>query len=413
MATDSRQADSTSTPDPNAEVTQNRPDQSDGLDLPNTELTKKTARNRQDSGERFEVPANGNAQPFSKSLSQTDEVATDEAQGRSLTTSPSEELNGNADQFFTLSKRIPIQVFNEETRLQKLAHWGPVVTGVASLVLTAFVWVNTERLTKRQVDIQAKQLELQNQQVEADMRFKFIADITGTDGAKKTSAEITLAQNGMEAFPVVHYALGVEQEDVRKSALNVVYRLFQSETNANRDELLRKLMEEFRSPNKTLHTGIVQSFVKIESLMNEEQRRNVIGFLQQNIAPENACLVQDGREVVFEAAKFVGSKRRDAIPYLLTITNVPRCGDGWQQAMYNLRTFALDMSPEEKSDLRGKIEQIRKDVVGHLDQKISKEELAEGAGFIGSAKETEVGMTFEAFKKRVEEQFDTLISLLG
>ena len=396
MATNPRQAKSDTAPEPIPEASQNKPEIAEV--------------------HHAEVPADGDAvadpsQQAATNSPPTDEAPTGAAEERALIKPERRNSNGKAAQFFTLPERLPIQMFSEETWLQKLGHWGPIVTGVASLVLTGFVWVKTNQLTREQIALQAKQFELQNQQADADLRFKFLADVTGTDGAKKASAEIALAQQGMKAFPVVHHALGVEQEDVRISAVNVVYKLFQAETNAGRDGLLQRLMEEFRSPNKALHTGIVQSFVKIESVLNPEQRRKVIEFLQQNVAPQNTCSDQDGREVVLEAAKFVGSKG-DAIPYLLTVVNVPKCGDGWIQAMYNVQGVAVDLSPEQKSNLRATIEQIKTDVLDHLDRNISKQDLADGAGFTGFSNRGETGVTFENFKKRVRTEFDTLIEQL-
>ena len=331
--------------------------------------------------------------------------------------------NLEREKFFAPAKRIPIQVFSQESRLQKFGHWGPMATAVASLFLTLFVWHNTERLTNRQIDLQAKQLEIQNQQMQregeqveaqlADMRFKFLSDLTATDENKKTPAEIGLAAHGLKAFPVVHYALGVEQTEIRKSAANVVYRLFQAEAEAGREELLKTMMREFGSPNKTLHTGIVESFVKLEPLLNPQQRRNVVGFLQQSVVPRNACSDQDGRELVFEATKFIGSKRADAIPYLMSVASVPLCGEAWVQSLYSLQSFAAEMSPQERSDLRARIEQVKKDVLDHLDQSITTQDLAEGAGFTMFSKPNEVGISFEQFKKRVAKAFDALTSQLG
>lgn len=331
--------------------------------------------------------------------------------------------NSEAKRFFALSDRFPIQVFNDESGLQKLSHWGPTVTAIASFVLALFVWTGTRQLTNRQIELQSKQLDIQNQQAQreaerseaeiADLRFKFLSDLTATDENRKTPAEIGLAAHGLKAFEVVHYALGVEQGDIRKSAVNVVYRLFQAQTEKGREELLDKLMAEFQFPNKTLHTGIVQSFVKVEPLLSPEQRRKLIGFVQQTAVPQNACSDQDGRELVFEAAKFIGSKRTGAIPYLLSVADVPNCGDGWFQAMYSLQSFAGEMSTEERADLRRQIEQVKKDVLDHLEQRVSKQDLSEGSGFTNFSKGNEVGITLDAFKKQVEKAFGALTSQLG
>ena len=346
---------------------------------------------------------------------------------------PHENSHINIDWVFPPRDRFPIQIFSEETWLQKFGHWGPIVTGVvmgvASIILTAFVWQSTKELTdkqieldaqqvtlqKRQVELQGQQTKLQNDQIEAelaDLRFKFLNDLTATDENKKTPAEISLAAHGLKAFPVLHSALGVEQGNIRRSAVNVVYRLFQAEDDGGRNLLLQKLMEEFRFPNKTLHTGVVQSFVKIEPLLSPEQRAIIITFLQQKVVPQTACGDQEGREVVLAASMFLGSKRPDANPYLLSVVNVPACGDTWLQAIYNLQESAPDMSAQEKADLRQQVIQVKREVLDHLDQKVTEKDLADGSGFTSFAKKGEFGITFGAFKKRIEKEFNRLLSQL-
>lgn len=337
--------------------------------------------------------------------------------------SSGENFTNTVRQLVSELERIPVQIYNEETPLQKLSHWGPVLTGAVSIVLAFVVWVNTQELTSLQLELQKQQVELQNhqtrlqsEQVEAelaDLRFKFLADLTATDENKKTPAEIGLASHGLKAFPVVHYALGVEQGDIRRSAVNVVYRMFQAESNDGRETLLTRLMGEFTSPNKTLHTGVVQSFVKIEPLLKPEQRKNVLGFLNQNVNPVTACLEQDGRETVFEAAKFIGSKSTDAIPYLLSIATVARCGDAWLQAMYNLQSIAGEVQTDDRAALRQKVEQVKAGVLEQLPKNITEQELTTGYGFAGFVKPGEVGMELDDVKKRIEKEFDALIVQLS
>lgn len=331
------------------------------------------------------------------------------------------------DQFFSLTDRFPIQIFNEETKLQKFAHWGsvlgPIVMGAASLFLALYVWHNTEKLTDRQINLQAQQVELQSRQNQlqndqaqaelADLRFKFLNDLTATDENKKTPAEISLAAHGLKAFPVVHYALGVEQGEIRKSAVNVVYRLFQAETNEGREELLNRLMGEFAFPNQILHTGVVQSFVKVEPLLTITQRERVIGFLQQRVIPQSACSEQEGKETVLESAKFMGSKRADGIPYLMSVVSVARCGDAWLQAIFNLQTVAPEISAQERSRLRERVTQLEHEVLDHLHQNISNDELVLGAGFAGFLNKGELSVNFDNFSKRIKKEFDSLISRLG
>lgn len=368
-------------------------------------------------------------------------MAPDLPQNDSVTVEPSADSappvrsspasrNGEPDDLKTETDRIPIQLYSEQSFLQKLSNVGPTATALVSVILTFFVWHYSRQLAERQIELQEKQTEIQSRQLDiqklqtqreaeqgaaelANLRFKFLSDLTATDENKKTPAEIGLAAHGLNALPVVHYALGVEQADIRKSAANVVYRLFQAEDEAGRETLLNKLMGEFHSPNKTLHTGLVQSFVKLEPLLSPEQRHQLVNFLQQTVVPKNACSDQDGRELVFEATKFIGSKRTDALPYLLSVAQVPICGDGWNQAMYSLQLFAGEMSAEERTELRGKIVEVKKDVLDHLAESVKKEDLAEGSAFAAFSNGNEVGITFEVFKKRVAKAFDALTAQLG
>lgn len=350
--------------------------------------------------------------------------------GTSVETDGRENSHAKVDRFFALHDRLPIQIFNEETKLQKFGHWGPILIGVASVFVSAVVWQGTKVLTnrqieldaqqvalqKRQVDLQSQQTKLQNDQIEAelaDLRFKFLHDLTATDEHKKTPAEISLAAHGLKAFPVVHSALSVEQGDIRRSAVNVVYRLFQTEAEAGQKELLQKLKDEFAFSNKTLHMGVVESFVKIEPLLSPEQRAQVIAFLGEKVVPQNVCSDQEGRDTVFQAALFIGSKRVDAVPYLVSVLKVPRCGDAWLQAMLNLQLSTANMSVQERADLRDEMTQLKGELLDRLDQYVSYEELALGAGFTRFTNKGVVGIEFGDFKKRLEQEFERLISQLG
>lgn len=402
-----------------------------GTNLPPPDVPPKSEPHQASNQEidaRGEAEAKGDAGDLLKTVAEEQQVTVEPKSAAASLVSKVQTIkhdNGRVDaqQFFALGDRFPLQVFSEETNLQKLAHWGPLVMGVASIVLTIFVWRNTEKLSSQQVALQAKQVELQDRQNQvqnhqaeaqlADLRFKYLNDLTATDENKRTPAEIGLAAHGLEAFPVVHYALGVEPGDIRNSAVNVVYRLFQAEKDEGREQLLSHLRDEFAFPNRNLHTGVVQSLVKLELLLNPEQRKTAIGFLQEKLAPQSVCTTQEGREAVLEAAKFVGSKHADAIPYLTSVIGVPACGDGWLQGMYNFENLAPKLSVDERSLLREKVSEIKKDVLAGLEQKINRQELGEGAGYAGFLNKGEVTVQFEVFKTRIEKEFDTLISQLG
>ena len=351
--------------------------------------------------------------------------------GRATATAGRESLatknsNGPIDQFFPLPKRVPIQIFNKETSLQKLGYLGPTLLGLVSVVLTMVVFAKTQELTKeltgRQIDLQKEQNELQNSQMRlqreqveaelADLRFKFLNDLMATDESKTTPAEIGLAAHGMKAFPVVHFALGVEQGRSRRSAVNVVNRMFQSEKNDGREQLLASLMSEFSFPNPTLHIGVVQSFVKIEPLLSPAQRADVINFLQCSVVPPKACSTQKGRDIVFETAKFIGSIP-DANPYLLSIVNDPSCGNGWVQAMHNLENVAPQLSAQERAALLEKIGQLKKDVLDRLYDDFTNQQLLNGIAFADFVKKGKVRIEFEELRKRIEERFDVLTRKLS
>jgi hypothetical protein len=157
----------------------------------------------------------------------------------------------------------------------------------------------------------------------------------------------------------------------------------------------------------------VESFVKIEPLLKPEQRANIIAFLQAKVVPQTVCSDQEGRETVFQAALFIGSKRSDAIPYLVSVVNVPKCGDAWLQAMLDLQLSAPNMSVQERTGLREKMTNLKRELLDGLDQYVSKEELATGGGFTSFANKGAFALEFGDFKKRIEEEFDTLISNLG
>lgn len=332
-----------------------------------------------------------------------------------------------------MADRFPVQVYADETLSQKIAHWGPTVIGIASIIITIavtlFVWYQGDKLGKQQV-------ELQNQLVQAelnDMRSKFFNDLTVADENKRTLAEIGLAGHGTKALQVVHLALGVEQSDIRKSAVNVVYRLFQAAMNrsekdemlyrlmkefrlvqtttnsSERDEILNHLMKEFKSPNKNLRMGVVQCMVKIEPLLTPPERLRVTNFLLTNVDPGNICTDREGRETVQEAAKFFNANNAESTRYLLAIALCPKCGDGWLQAMYKLGAVLEELPPAQSAALQTKLNELRAEVLGSLHEKVSEEDLNKGAGFSKFLQKGQERITFEGFQKRVQEMFDEII----
>ncbi len=274
------------------------------------------------------------------------------------------------ESIFPLAERVPIQLFDRESLGKKLSYWGPLVTGVASIVLTVFVWVSTRRISEQQIAIQTRQTQLQEEQVRAelaDMRTKFFNDLTSTDETKKTFAAISLAGHGLKAWPVIHLALGVEQGDIRRSAVSVVYRMFQAEINSkDRTQVLDQLKLEFECPNETLHLGVIESLVELDPLMNPDEREQMRVFVQAKVPPETACKNPTGQGIVHEAAKFLNATESAALPFFLSVASVPECGDGWQQAMVKLENAAPDLSPPQRRELLAKIQRIRTNVLNNL-----------------------------------------------
>jgi hypothetical protein len=290
-----------------------------------------------------------------------------------------------------------------------------MITSVASIVLTLFVWLSAKQLNKEQIALQEKQTQLQSEQVKAelaDMRFKFLNDLTATDEDKKIPAEIGLAAHGRDAMPVVHFALGVEQQNIRKSAVSVFHRMFQAAaTFEERNQLLADLMAQMESPNKTLHMGIVQALVKIGPLLSTDERQRVIAFLQENVRPGSVCSDTEGRSRVKEAATFFWAKDTNSIPYLLTVARYPRCGDGWLQAMLKLEDVAR-MQPQKRAELLTAIGQVRTEVLNSLRENVSDEDFVNG-GFREFIPEGKLVISFEGFKRRVEDEFNRLGEILG
>lgn len=323
----------------------------------------------------------------------------------SLQAQPAEENLGRTATVahFPMANRFPVQVYANETFSQKIGHWGPTIM---TIVVTLFVWYHGDKLGKQQV-------ELQNQLVQAelnDMRSKFFNDLTVADENKRTLAEIGLAGHGTKALQVVHLALGVEQGDIRKSAVNVVYRLFQAAMNTSeRDEILNHLTKEFNSPNKNLRMGVVQCMVKIEPLMNPSERQRFTNFLLTNVNPMNICTDREGRETVQEAAKFFNAKNTESTKYLLAIARCPKCGDGWLQAMYKLSALLPELPSLQSTDLLTRLKGLREEVLGSLREKVSDEDLNKGAGFGKFLQKGQEKITFEGFKQKVQEMFDEVV----
>lgn len=316
-----------------------------------------------------------------------------------------------------IAERIPVHVSTEETFGQKFGHWGPTATSAASILLTIFVWFNAKHLSEQQIELQKQQTKLQSAQVQSElavMRSKYFDDLMARDENKKTLAEIGLAGHGADAMPVVHLALGVKEEKIRESAVNVVYHLFHAQMKPEgRQQLLQHLMGEFNSPNKYLRIGVVQSLVKIEPLLEPGERQQVMDFLDANVDPRHLCSDQEGRDTVQEAAKFVSNLNADPTTYLLAIARCPRCGDGWLQAMLKLSTTAISLTPAQRVHLRQRILQLRREIPEHLRENISERDLAAGTGFVLFRSSEQTAITFDEFKRKVEEKFDALLKSLG
>lgn len=341
-----------------------------------------------------------------------------------------EEPSTNADSSDTtaesipLPERIPVHVYTEETFGQKLSHWGPTLIGFISIFLTAFVWYNGQKISNQQIELQKQQTKLQeqqtlqqNEQVQAelaDIRTKFFDDLTSDDETKKTLAEIGLAGHGQKAMPVIHLALGVEQGEIRDSAVNVFYRLFLAEMKLEgRAQLLQQLMNEFTSPNKYLRIGVVQTLVRIEPLLEPTERQRAISFIETSAPPRDTCSDPEGREVVLEAATFFNLKKTHSTEYLLAVAQHPRCGNAWLQAMIKLGAAATELPPPLRSEVKRRITQLQGEVLGNLRENVSNEDLAAGAGFEQLMKKGQVSISFEELKRRVRVEFGSLIQAFG
>lgn len=303
------------------------------------------------------------------------------------------------------TQRIPIHLFDEESRLKKLSYVGPVILGGASIVLTLMVWLNTKTLTTKQIELQQKQTELQAEQLaadEADMRTKFFNDLTSAEDDKKTFAAISLAGHGLKAMSVVHLALGVESGIVRESAVEVVHILFQSGSLEDRNKLLERLKREFEYPNERLQLGVVQSYVEIEPLMNSEERGQTMQFLQERIL-QSRCSQALGRDVVHEAVKFFGAVDPRSLQYLVMISESPKCGSGWKQAIQNLVEIAGSLPASQRVDLQKQFQAKTSEVLKKLREQFTDAELADTSGFgiFGS----ESNVTFVKFQEKVKEEF--------
>lgn len=326
-------------------------------------------------------------------------------------------LSKSSSQPQALRERIAIDVHDEESFVKKWSYLGPTLTSIASIVLTMVVWVSAWKLNEQQIELQRRQTQLQEEQIKtelADIRSKFFNDLTSADENKKTLAEIGLAGHGLKAMPVVHLALGVEQEDIRQSAVDVFYTLFLAEmTLPGRQQLLGQLENEFQSPNKFLHVGVVKSLVKVEPVMNSVERQQVIKFFWERIPPQNKCSEPEGREVVLEAAKFLNARDVNAMPYLLTIADSPKCGDGWLQAMLTLNASVVDMSEAQRAEVVERIKQVRSEVSRSLREQVSEEDLAKGTGFKAFKQGTELKISFLEFRRKVKAELNDLIQQLS
>ncbi|HKO62107.1 MAG TPA: hypothetical protein VJV03_13165 [Pyrinomonadaceae bacterium] len=320
--------------------------------------------------------------------------------------------------YFPISNRVPIQVFVEESIGQRVGHWGPVFIGFLSFLLAAVIAVNAYFLNQRQIALQEQQNELTRKQNElhaaqskaqlADMRFKFLNDLTDPDENKKTSAELSLASHGVNALPVIHFALGVEQPDIRDSAVNVVKRMFQAASIAERKEILDALTADFSSPNKLLHAGIVQSLVTIQPMLNADESRLITKVLDERFPPETVCADPEGRSLVKHLARFFPIKDAASLPHLMKIASCPRCGDAWSQAMIRLKSAANILPNEKRHELAIQLDSIEKEAMKDLRTKVTDEDLESGGFQVFYDDSGSGSLAFEDFEKRVAEEFRQL-----
>ncbi len=321
------------------------------------------------------------------------------------------------DRQFPLPKRFPLQVFMEETWGQRMSHWGPTITSLFSIGLAFVVWNSAQELSSKQVDLQERQLNLQAQQTLllnhqvtselADTRAKFLNDLMMTnDENKRTIAEIGLAGQGANALPVVFFALGVEKDEIRRSGVDVFYRMFQNESVEGRGSLLDQLIKQFEAPNRILHTGTVQALLEIGPLLNSTERQKIIAVLLQKFPPENVCSERDGRDLIREAATFVKASDPGALSLLLPIAAHPRCGGGWLQAMIKLSAVGAT-DTQKRAEVLTKIDQIRTQSLASLRTTTTDDDLISG-GFDSFVEAGQVRVSFESFRRRVELEFDRL-----
>jgi hypothetical protein len=296
------------------------------------------------------------------------------------------------DRLHFSSERIPVELYkqeetktNWERRGKIAADFGPLILGLASLIISGIALFLSFQTSVRQYELKTQELNAADNERRArflselnDKVFSELKDDPNQDPAKKTLAAIRLSTYGEAAFPSIQAALGVREPTVRKGAVEVVSQMFQSGV-IERSKLFANLLKwNSDARNPFLRRSALDCSVHLIPYLDEQEKQQITSVLKERLKHED-CSQHEGADVILLVAVFIGnSPSSEAAKLLLGIASDSSCLNvaPRRQAIDYLPTVASRLSTSDRAELLDSLrklkERVPEDIRGNIESAINQ-----------------------------------------
>jgi len=251
---------------------------------------------------------------------------------------------------------------------------GPFFIGLGSIFASLMIAFNTYTFNKEQA--------ITNRLIE---KTAAVADFT-EDEKKRNVAAVKLAAYGMEAFPYIKVALGVDDPNMREGGVQTLQIMYQTQPDI-RARLLTETTAYFNDKNQVLSYGALKFYSAIAPELSEDKERPAfVQQLKSHFGVNAGSCGKDTGDFVLQAVMFLATCRLNDVRQLLLdiAQNCPHEGsntdyDGARMHAVNMLAEMIEKQhlpkPEREAivnTLRGLKDDTRQDVNASIDQAITK-----------------------------------------
>ncbi len=205
-----------------------------------------------------------------------------------------------------------------QKRRKKVAQFskdfGPLFTGLAGILVSLSIGLLTGAVSYLTYQSNLKQAAAN----QLSLRTAALSDFAEADPAKKKIAAIKVAAFGEDALPIINFALGVDDKEIRAGGVASAQMVYQANPSC-RQKLLDAMALGFQDPNPTLRLNVLRFYCDTPQLTPQEKGA-FWNLLKNRFGPGAQGCVDQEHDFVLAAIEFVGNgPPPDAKDFLLQI----------------------------------------------------------------------------------------------